>query len=460
MEAQTLHLTKVEEIDFKGIREFALSPEGKRLILIRGPNGAGKSSALDCIVAVLGGARLDPPEPIRAGANHAEGTVTLGTPDAPDSVIAKVTWTRKQDGSIGRELTLAARTDKGLAAIPKPQTTLTGMIGTISTDPLALLKVDEPSKQARALMLAAGKAAEYDAAVALVKRAEQEATQANAEARAARNQIEAEGPAPATPPAEPPDAAEAAKQLDEALAHNKAVMESKVAAQTSAQKVQALAADRTRAEAQLAHINRELAAAEETASKAAAAIGQPIDIAPLQAQAATLHEKRSAFAAWTRRQKLAADYRAKLKAAEAAGDTLAARRDAVTSAARNVAGETFQGLEVALDGSLEVNGIPLIQLSKSERTRLSASVVMQQPRQIKLALIDDGDAMDPQSLAALVGVAERFDYQVLATAVYADGGPSLADVTKTVNLQPQPTQPSGSPKAPPTTQTADEFGDL
>jgi DNA repair exonuclease SbcCD ATPase subunit len=142
--------------------EVTPSPDGA-LITVGGKNGAGKSSVLDSIAWALGGERLTPSEPIRAGQREAKVVVDLGEyvvtrkfarDPAPCSCGNGDDPTHKNDcDSLHKfgptKSTLTVSNPQG-AKYPSPQALLDKLYGKLAFDPLAFVK-EEPKKQTEIL---------------------------------------------------------------------------------------------------------------------------------------------------------------------------------------------------------------------------------------------------------------------------------------------------------------------
>ena len=118
---------KVE--NYKRIVAVELHPDGKSIVL-GGRNAQGKSSLLDAIADALGGKRRGSGAtmPLRNGALRGEVTVDLG-----EYVVRRV-WTPTGDK-------LVVEDPKGLI-FKSPQSLLDKLLGDISFDPLAFMRLD------------------------------------------------------------------------------------------------------------------------------------------------------------------------------------------------------------------------------------------------------------------------------------------------------------------------------
>lgn len=121
----------------KRLRTVQVELGAEAVVSVRGNNGQGKSSVLDSIAYALGGGKLAPPKVIREGATEAMVELELD-----DGLVVRRRWN-------GKSSTLEVRPKDG-AKYSSPQTMLDGLVGRLSFDPLAFLKL-EPKLQAEEL---------------------------------------------------------------------------------------------------------------------------------------------------------------------------------------------------------------------------------------------------------------------------------------------------------------------
>lgn len=133
-----MNITKLVAENIKRIKAVEITPDGT-LTVIGGKNGAGKSSVLDSIAYALGGERLVPSEPIRAGESEGKVVVDLG-----DLIVTRKFKREKIDTSTSEEKTRSTLvvTNKDGAKYPSPQALLDKMLGQLTFDPLAFSRAD------------------------------------------------------------------------------------------------------------------------------------------------------------------------------------------------------------------------------------------------------------------------------------------------------------------------------
>lgn len=116
------------------VKTFLLQPHGS-VIKITGGNGAGKTSVLDAIMLALAGARGGPSAPVRRGAGR--GVVRL---DLGDIRITRM-WS--EGGDTKGEMYIEAADGRRYGT---PQKMLDSLMGPISFDPLAFIRMNEKEK--------------------------------------------------------------------------------------------------------------------------------------------------------------------------------------------------------------------------------------------------------------------------------------------------------------------------
>lgn len=143
-----MKILKLIAENVKKLHAVEITPEGT-LVTIAGKNGAGKSSVLDSIAYAMGGEKLVPAEPIRAGESEAKIVVDLG-----DLVVTRKF---KRDRATVQPIdgppefgpttsTLMVTNKKDGARHPSPQAVLDKLLGRLTFDPLAFAR-DDPKKQ-------------------------------------------------------------------------------------------------------------------------------------------------------------------------------------------------------------------------------------------------------------------------------------------------------------------------
>jgi hypothetical protein len=435
-----MRIVKLEAENFKKLRAVEITPAGA-IVEIRGQNGAGKTSVLDAIAAAIGGEKLCPEVPIRRGQQRAQVLVELD-----DGMIVERRWT------VGGGSRLEVRSKDGLR-YPSPQKLLDGLVGRLSFDPLAFLRV-EPREQAATLQRLAG------VDLRLLDEKRRRAYDARTEANRQVAQLRARlAPMPAievTPdcPAEPVSSADLLaeqgrrQELQRANDVERAALE--VARGVFRADKQAL--EQARAEVERARAA--LAAAEKREAAAAEALRQRADHgSTLQAKVAELVDPDleeipaklrtvESVNDLVRRRKARADLAADLGQAELeakdlddeVADVDRQKAEVLAAAKFPVPGLGFTDAGVTLDG------LPLEQASSAEQLRVSLAMGIGLNPKLKVLLIRDGSLLDEKSLALVAEMAEEAGAQVWLEIVgkggvgvviedgQVDGAPAAAEV--------------------------------
>lgn len=106
-----------------------ITPEGN-LVVIGGMNEQGKTSVLDSIFLALGGRLAKHKKPLKDGASKGKSVVDLG-----DLIVTR-TFTKNGGGNL-------KVTNKEGAVYPSPQTMLDNLVGKLTFDPLAWVRMDD-----------------------------------------------------------------------------------------------------------------------------------------------------------------------------------------------------------------------------------------------------------------------------------------------------------------------------
>lgn len=120
----------------KRLRAVQITPDGS-VVQITGRNGQGKSSVLDCIAMALGGEKLVCARPIRDGEKKGKVVINLG-----DLIVTR-TFTEGGGGTL-------TVTNADGAKFPSPQSVLDKIVGKLTLDPLAFIRM-EPKQQLETL---------------------------------------------------------------------------------------------------------------------------------------------------------------------------------------------------------------------------------------------------------------------------------------------------------------------
>lgn len=410
-----MRIVGLQAENFKKLVAVEIRPTGD-VVSITGRNAQGKTSILDAIWAALAGAEHIQAQPIRAGEKTARIRLDLGE--------LKVERRFTEKGG-----TLILENAEG-ARFPSPQKMLDSLIGALSFDPLAFVRM-KPRAQYDELRRIAKVAVDFDKLDAANLKDYENRTEINRLAKAARARGEAIAPSVKEGTAAVDETA-LLNKLQDAAVHNQDVaarLATRRGMQTDAQRLRAdaeslrtQAADlRAQADVLDERAARSLAAAEQKEEALANASDVPavIDVETVRAEldaakainagVAQLRDRAAHF-------KNAADLEAEAEGLTAA---IAAREkqkaDAIMAAQMPVAGLGF-GADV-----VTFNGIPLDQASSAEQLRVSLAIAMAANPKLRVIRIQDGSLLDPDSLAHIEAMAAAGDFQVWIERVDATG---------------------------------------
>jgi len=422
-----MKIVRLEVSNFKRIRAIDIVPKGP-VVQVRGKNGAGKSSVLDSIPGLLGGEKLCPKEPIRRG--ETEGMVRATLDQFPEfgRVIAERRFRRSEDGSISSALKLYREQD-GLK-LDKPQRRLDELIGRLSFDPLAYVRL--PAKeQAETLRKLSG--VDFSLLDAKRQKAYEERTLANRSLAQIRARLAA------MPAVEAPDAPESSAALNEEQDRRRALHDANEA------KRRELAAARQKYEAierRIAMGHSEIAKLEKALADARALLaGDQKDLDACKARGVALKAEVDVLADpnleeipaklreldavndRVRRKKERAVEAARLADAEKEAARLESEIDAIDAhKAKTLADAALpvEGLSFTDDG-VTFDDLPLEQASQAQQIRISVAIGSAINPELRAMLVRDGSLLDEDSLALLEEEAAKADLQVWLEVVGKGG---------------------------------------
>ncbi len=409
-------IVKLEAEAFKRLRAVTITPDGA-LVQVRGRNGQGKTSALDAIAAAIGGEALCPAEPIRRGSQKARVTVELD-----DGMVVERRWSAS--GS-----RLEVRNKEG-AVFKTPQKLLDGLVGKLSFDPLAFLRL-KPQEQAETLRTLAG----VDFSLMDAKR--RQAYEARTGANRQVSQLQAR--LAAMPAVEAPDELVSAPEL---LAEQQRRSDQHTANELRRAKLEQARSsfrlflrDLVLAAGEVERLKRELAAAEaglkalEERRAAERAAGEALKAEVEQLVDPDLQEVLEKL---RQLDQVNDRVRAKRARAAAAGELAAAEQEAAKLDAEIVAvdeqkAEALREARFPVEGlafteaGVTLGGLPLEQASSAEQLRVSLAMGIALNPRLKVLLIRDGSLLDAASLQLVADMAEKAGVQVWIEIVSTEG---------------------------------------
>jgi hypothetical protein len=404
--------------NFQKIKVFNLEPKGN-VIKITGANASGKSSVLDAIMLALAGARGGPPAPVRRGAGR--GVVRLDLEDI------RVTRMWSEGGDSKGEMWIEAK--DGLR-YGTPQRMLDSLMGKISFDPLAFIRMDY-KQQAEELRNLLG----LDDAIKAIREDEEKDYATRREQTKLLKMLEAQRANVHVPeglPAKKRDLDAMTEELAKVADFNMAIEREKLKrdqAQTEQVNL-SLAIDRQvqkaeQLEAQLKQLHKDiaedkatLAGMEKVAAKLkpldepkdAAALGEEIANARVINQAI---DRRSQAERMDEEIKTVGDTIEKLDAA------VAAHRAKVTDLIAK-ADYPVPGLGFA-DDEVTFNGLAFMQASNAEQIKVSIAMGMALNPKLRVMRIKDGSLLDADSMNVVEAMANEHDFQVFVEIVDVTG---------------------------------------
>jgi hypothetical protein len=381
----------------KGIRVLFFDALGD-LITLSGKNGAGKSAALDAIEAVLVGGPL----PVRNGESRAKVEIQLG----------EYTLTR----------TVTDKTDRFIvknrdgATYPSPRKFLSDIVGPIAIRPLAFASL----KTKEQLDVLFGLLPELKEGLDVAEKRISEIKQTRSDLLRDQNRLKVElEKAPAEDPGSEVDIKTLTDQLAAAMQENRIRAERRSAAHRKEDDLHHLGTDKEAVTKEIREINtrletlqKKIAAMTERektlSAEIAAAIDAPEDIDTDQiARAiddAEDHNRKVRAMAQIREKRVLLDQLA--GKFSAAGDDLK-EAEADKAMLLRTALMPIDGLGVT-EGAVTYKGIPVSDLSTSEKVRVGAAIAVAQNPKARVILCDDISLLDSKSLATLHEICAGF----------------------------------------------------
>ena len=428
-----MKIVKLVAENVKRLHAVSITPEGS-LVTVGGKNGAGKSSVLDSISYAMGGEKLVPSEPIRAGEAEAKIVVDLGDLVVTRKFKRSIVDTRTQDDTdetyaakpkvYGETVSTLVVTNKDGAKYPSPQAVLDKLLGKLTFDPLAFARAD-PKEQDKILRTLVG----ID--VTPIEARRKEAFDQRAMLKKTHG-IKAAQLMSLPHYHDMPEAEismdEISKEMLKAEELRKLAEEAERQVESLRTRTEKLVGNRTIAEVKIDTLNKQLADlyAEVKAFDANIEASQrDVDAALVTAQAAraVVPDVAVIRAKVTDTEATNVKVRANQKHSQATLEVSALtdgialcvkdieqaeqdKKDALTAAQFPVPG---LGL---LDDGVTFNSVPFNQAGSAEQVRVSVAIGIALNPQLKVLLIRNGNLLDKDSLAAVAAQAEAASMQV------------------------------------------------
>jgi recombinational DNA repair ATPase RecF len=404
--------------NFQKIKVFNLEPKGN-VIKITGANASGKSSVLDAIMLALAGARGGPSAPVRRGAGR--GVVRL---DLGDIRVTRM-WSEGSDSK--GEMWIEAADGRRYGT---PQRMLDELMGRISFDPLAFIRMDakQQAEELRNLL-------DLDDVLAAIRADEQNDYNTRREQTKLLKTLEAQRAnvhVPENLPAKKRDLDAMTEELAQVAEYNVAIERERLKREGVERQRAELAARVERRLERIADLRKEIDALQaeteqditlinETmaVTKSWKPLAEPKDAAAISQEIA---EARTLNAAIDRRAQaermdeeidLVAKTITKL---DAAIEELRSKASSVIAEAKYpVAGLGFT------DDGVTFNGLGFAQASNAEQIKVSIAMGMALNPKLRVMRIKDGSLLDDDSMAVVEALAVEHDFQVFVEIVDVTG---------------------------------------
>jgi hypothetical protein len=423
MKGEPMKILELKAENFKRLRavEIKVDP-ASALVIVSGRNGAGKSSVLDAIEAALGGKDHGPAEPVRRGADGARVVVRT------EKHVVTRHW------SAEGKTYLTVESPEGLR-YPSPQKMLDELVGPLSFDPLAFLRMP-PKEQGDLLRRVAGldlAPLDRDRALTFDQRAA-----VNRDVK----QLEAE--LVAHPEVEAPDEE---VSLTERVAALEGAQAEHRRQETLVRAVHDREAEVAQARAKVVALehNLELARAEEARSLTAREKAEETyaACAPLPDREAALQAVRDVETVniLVRAKKARAATAARLEGAHAKAAELSGRIETLDEERRKqiaAAPLPVPGLGFTPEGEVTLGDLPLAQASQAEGLRLAVAVGAALNPTLRFLPVRDGSLLDAASLALLGELAAAAGAQVWLERVSEDGAGCTVLIEDGAVAEPRP----------------------
>lgn len=411
--------------NIKRLTAVSITPEGN-LVVISGKNGQGKTSVLDAIWWALAGKDTIQSSPIRKGQGKARIELKLG------ALVVERKFTRipREDGTEGEEYntSLTVTSAEG-ARYPSPQSMLDALLGELSFDPLAFVRM-EPKAQREALK-------KFVVGVDLDKIDRDHgidyATRADANRRAKELSAQAGDVNSSTPLMTGIDEQAILNELEEAGRCNTEIATRKGEAARALDVARNILARAKQDADRAAELEEEIAdlrasaKSERLRGEAAMKKAQDeVEAIPLQTVTLDLRKKYDDAVQHNERVKdqlrrLDFSTRADelvcqaLAITQRMAERQAAKNAAVAGAKLPVEGLTFT------DTGVLFNDVPLAQASDAEQLRVGVAVATALNPKLRVIRVREGSTLDSDGIALLGQLAQEADMQVWVERV-SDGG--------------------------------------
>jgi recombinational DNA repair ATPase RecF len=414
----SLKLLALQIDNFKKIKCFYYQPKGN-VTKITGANESGKSSVLDAIYSALVGSRGGPSAPVRKGAGRGQVIVDL------DEFTVTRMW--NEGGDPKGEMWIEAKDGRRYGT---PQAMLDELMGKISFDPLAFLRMTpkQQMEELRKLLDIDDVLFELQAKEKVDYNARTEATKMLKALEAQRKMIQY----PEDLPKKKRDLDAMTTELAEVSEFNMGIERERLQRdrmEESARKIEELLAQRAGSiealQLQIEELEQEQArdreslAAIEKQRKANKPLAKPKDAHELSEEIATARAVNAAIDRRTEADAKDAEIKRVAGEIEKLAASLEGHRrkqaEVIAKAKYPVPGLGFSEDEVVY------NDLPFTQASNARQIEVSVAMGMANNAKLRLMRIKDGSLLDSASMAVIDAMAETHNFHVLVEVVDTTG---------------------------------------
>jgi hypothetical protein len=397
---------------------FNLEPKGN-VIKITGGNASGKSSVLDGIMLALAGARGGPSAPVRKGAGR--GVVRL---DLGDIRVTRM-WSEGSDSK--GEMYLEASDGRRYGT---PQKMLDELMGRISFDPLAFIRMDA-KQQAEELR----KLLNLDDVLAAIREDEQNDYTTRREQTKLLKTLEAQRANVHVPEGLPENkrdldamteelaqVAEFNIEIDRERMRREKVQDDRAAIALRvverARRLAELLAEAERIKADMDSERAELDEIDVTMEKLKP-LPEPKDAAKISQEIAEARATNAGIDRRSQAERMDGEIEVVTKTIaklDRAIDELRSKASSVIAEAKY----PVEGLGF-VDDEVMYNGLPFTQASNAEQIKVSIAMGMAFNPKLRVMRIKDGSLLDDDSMAVVESMAVEHDFQVFVEIVDVSG---------------------------------------
>lgn len=409
-----LRVTLIEAENFKGLRTITIEPGDKTFMLIVGANCSGKTSALDVLVAVLGGKRVQPEVPLRIGEEKGHGTVELS-----EDLVGQYRIERHWEKDKPDKLKVWSLKGDRRVALKAGQTVLDEIIGDIGLDPYKFLRA-EPKEQVAMLMAASGLGDFYEEAQANRDQLYEDRTEINRQVKRLGNLLDSTpDPSPREELKEISDA-ELAERMEVAQVHNAGRNALERAIRTAEANLADWEADVRALKSKIGELHKQIGDCEDTLDSRKSELtnlAPSIDAEALQAELTECREHNAQCEEQAAHHGYVEAHLAEAEKADAlTQDILALDAEVIERLNTSELGKNMPGLKI-MDGGVFLKGVPLKQVCGWEGLHVSALVCMAATQRARILCIDEADGIDDASRESLCDLATERGYQIFMTCV-------------------------------------------